>query len=290
MAVLFAFPRNEGLAKTLLETGCFDRGDFTLHHFPDGETLIRIDSNVSGRDVVVLCTLDRPDEKGMALAFFAETARELGAKSVKLMAPYLGYMRQDKKFHEGEALTSRIFAAFLSRHFDGLTTIDPHLHRYGKMDEIYTIPVVVVHVAEAMAVWIKENVETPLLIGPDEESAQWVAEIAGRAGVPCTVLTKTRHSDTNVEISIPDIGVYTTHTPVLVDDIISTARTMMATVRHLQAARLKPPVCMGIHAVFANTAWQDLRDCGVKEIVTCNTILHPTNRIDIASLLVNVPM
>lgn len=285
MTILFAFPGNEAVADILRTKGGFERGDITVHCFPDGETLVKLDTAVAGKDVLLLCTLDRPDEKATALMFFAKTAKELGAKSVQLIAPYLGYMRQDKRFHDGEAITSNIFAAFLSQHFDGLVTVDPHLHRHKAMSEIYTVPVTVLHAADAVAEWIRKNIDKPVLIGPDEESDQWVKEVAAKANAPYTVLLKTRRGDSEVEVSVPEIGQYKDCTPVLVDDIISTARTMIETVQHVVKAGMKPPVCIGIHAVFAGEAWEALKSSGVGAIITSNTISHPSNKIDVVPLL-----
>lgn len=285
MTVLFTCPGNEKLADALLKRGGMEAGKLALHRFPDGETLVKIDTPVKGKDVILLCTLDRADEKAMALLFFSQTARELDAASVRLIAPYLGYMRQDKRFHDGEAVTAGIFAAFLSRHFDSLITVDPHLHRHKTMDEIYSIPATVVHAADAIAEWIGGNVEKPVLIGPDEESAQWVSAVAAKAKAPFTVLKKSRRGDSDVEVSVPDIEKFRDHTPVLVDDIISTARTMIETVRHLQGVKMRPPVCVGVHAVFAGSAYEDLKSRGAGRIVTCNTIAHESNAIDISETI-----
>lgn len=57
-----------------------------------------------------------------------------------LVAPYLAYMRQDQQFRPGEVVTSRMFAALVSRHVDWLVTVDPHLHRVHALDEIYAVP------------------------------------------------------------------------------------------------------------------------------------------------------
>jgi hypothetical protein len=84
---------------------------------------------VKDRDIVLVCTLNDPDSKTLALLFAARNAKELGARSVGLVAPYLGYMRQDRRFREGEAITSAHFAALVSSSFDWLVTVDPHLHR-----------------------------------------------------------------------------------------------------------------------------------------------------------------
>ena len=285
MTLLFAYPENEEQAVSLAQEAGYELGAIDIHHFPDGESLVQLETDVKGRDVILFCSLDHPDSKAMTIMFFAQTAKELGAKSVDLIAPYLGYMRQDKRFHEGEAITSNIFAAFLSQHFDNLITVDPHLHRHKAMNEIYTIPAKVVHAADAIADWLKDHVENPVLIGPDEESDQWVSDVAQRAGAAYTVLTKTRHGDKDVEVSVPDVDQYKDHTPVLVDDIISTARTMIAAAGHLKEAGMKPPVCIGVHAVFAGDGYEALQQAGAGKIVTCNSIPHETNDIDLSRLL-----
>jgi ribose-phosphate pyrophosphokinase len=87
-----------------------------------------------------------------------------------------------------------------------------------------------------------------------------------------------------VEVSIPQVEAYRHHTPVLVDDIISTARTMIETIGHLKKAGMRPPVCIGVHAIFAEHAYQDLLDSGAAKVVTCNTIPHESNAIDLSDL------
>jgi ribose-phosphate pyrophosphokinase len=72
---------------------------------------------------------------------------------------------------------------------------------------------------------------------------------------------------------------------VLVDDIISTARTMMAAIRHLAGLGLAGPVCVGVHAVFAGTAYADLAAASVARIATCNTFVHESNAIDVSEPL-----
>ena len=195
-------------------------------------------------------------------------------------------MRQDRRFHEGEAITSEYFGTLLSQFAETLVTIDPHLHRRSSLSEIYSISSKVMHAANHIADWIKNDVENPVLVGPDSESEQWVSEVAKNAGAPFMVLEKIRHGDKDVEVSVPNVENYKNHTPVLVDDIISSARTMIETVQHLNKAGMNPPICIGIHGVFGGNAYQELQKSGVADIVTCNTIPHPSNKIDISDLLV----
>lgn len=284
--VVFPLAGNEGLAHTIARGIGAEIGALRVRRFPDGESYVRYESPVEGRRMILVCTLDRPDNKFLPLVFAAAAARDLGAVEVGLVAPYLAYMRQDRQFKPGEAVTSTHFARALGRWVDWLVTVDPHLHRRSSLSEIYPVPTATLHAAPAISGWIREAVTNPVLIGPDGESEQWVGAVAKDAGAPYVVLEKTRRGDRDVVVSVPDVEQWRESTPVLVDDIISTARTMIETVEHLKAAALAPPICIGVHAVFADHAYPDLQTAGARRIVTCNTIPHASNAINISALLV----
>lgn len=254
--------------------------------FPDGESLVTIDSNLAGADVILLAGLRSPDTAALALRFAAETAREFGAGSVGLVAPYLPYMRQDKRFHGGEAVSAPLFARFLEQSVDWLVTVDPHLHRNPSLDVLFRIPTRNVAAAPAMAVWLQANVPNAILIGPDSESAQWVADIATRARVPFQVLTKIREGDRAVRVSLPDPLAARGRIPVVVDDIVSSGHTMIETLKHLAALNLAPATCLVTHAVFAEDAYERLLAEGAQRVVSTDTIPHPVcNAIAMAPLL-----
>lgn len=284
-ALLLALPGSEALGHALGALTAIPYGVVESRRFPDGETYLRIDADCAGANVIIAGTLDRPDPKLLPLAFLAAAARAQGAIRVGLVAPYLAYMRQDVQFRPGEAVTSRTFAGLVSNAVDWLVTVDPHLHRYRALDEIYGVPSRVVHAAPALAAWIASQVERPLVVGPDEESAQWVQEVAERAGAPWVVMKKTRRGDRVVEIAAPDVSRWHGCTPVVVDDVVSSGQTMIETVRRLVAATMPPPVCLAVHALFSSAAEQALRDAGATGIVSTNTIAHPTGVIDVLPLL-----
>ncbi len=275
--LVFAIPGNEHFALGLAHHLGAERGRIEIHQFPDGESCPRLHSAVAGRNVVMVCTLDRPDKKIMSLYLSACVARELGAASVGLVVPYLPYMRQDARFQEGEGITSQHFARLLSSCCDYLVTVDPHLHRHHALSDIYSVPSRVVHAAPEIAKWIAAKVERPVVVGPDGESEQWVAQVARLIGY--TVLHKNRSGDRNVEVSMPDTSAWSGMTPVLVDDIVSTARTMVAAAVQIESARMAAPVCIAVHPLFAGGAYAALHLAGVERIVSCNTVEHSTNRI-----------
>lgn len=284
--LLLAYPGHESLARSLqreLQAECVA---FELRSFPDGETYLRIDTDVRDRPVAILCTLHQPDTRILPLIFIARTLRELGARSVGLVAPYLAYMRQDKRFHPGEALTSEIFAQLVSRAADWLVTMDPHLHRRRSLGEIYSVPTAVIHAAPLLSEWIRSHVENPLVVGPDAESEQWVRSVAQAVPCPHVVLEKTRRGDREVSVTaVAEIERWRGRTPVLVDDIISSAHTMSEVVRQFRAAGFPPVVCIGVHGVFAAEALETLRAAGAGRVVSTNTIAHASNDIDVARLL-----
>jgi ribose-phosphate pyrophosphokinase len=281
-----ALPGNETLGREISVALSTDLAMPAMRRFPDEEAYVRLDASCEQRDVVLLATLDRPDSKFLSVCFLADLVRELGAPRCVLVAPYLSYMRQDTRFKTGEAVTSRSFARLVSSTVDALVTVDPHLHRYASLADLYAIPTRIVHAAPLLADWIRAEVEDPFLVGPDSESEQWVADVAEQAGAPYLILAKTRRGDREVEVSVPDVERWSKRRPVIVDDIISTARTMTETVHHLTRAQLAAPVCVGVHAVFAADAYQTLRAAGADRVVTTDTIGHVSNGISVAGALV----
>ncbi|SDD81949.1 ribose-phosphate pyrophosphokinase [Cupriavidus sp. YR651] len=282
--IVFAMPGNERQAAAV--TACLPGrpGEAEVRRFPDGESYVRLLQPVAGCEAIVMCTLDRPDTKLVPLLWLAAATRESGAVRVGLVAPYLAYMRQDEVFRAGEIVSARHFAALLGASFDWLVTVDPHLHRIGSLDEIFTKPAIAVHAAPAIASWIRQAVRAPLLVGPDEESQQWVDDIASRCGADSIVLVKQRFGDREVSINASGLPAPAGRTPVLVDDMVSSASTMLASARLLREHGYPAPVCVGVHALFAEAAYANLQAV-TSHIVTCDTVAHPTNRIPVAERL-----
>jgi ribose-phosphate pyrophosphokinase len=93
------------------------------------------------------------------------------------------------------------------------------------------------------------------------------------------ILEKTRRGDRDVSVSAPPAGGWNGHTPIVIDDIVSTGKTMIAATRQLRAAGSAAPMCVAIHAVFADSLLEELTSAGAAGLVTCDTIAHASNRI-----------
>ncbi|HEX4492152.1 MAG TPA: ribose-phosphate diphosphokinase [Acidimicrobiia bacterium] len=257
-----------------------------VHVFPDGELCIQVDpARVAGRDAVLCGSLHQiagTTDRFLLLAFVADTLRDHGARRVGLVAPYLAYMRQDEAFAPGQGVSARYFGKLVSRTVDWLVTVDPHLHRLPSLDGIYSIPTTIARAAPSIASWIASEVTHPVLVGPDAESVQWVQAVAEHCGAEFVILEKTRRGDRDVSVAGGVQRAWNGHQPVLIDDIVSTGRTMIEATRLLRAAGSVAPVCVAIHAVFADAVDDQLTGAGARGIVTCDTIPHATNRICVA--------
>ena len=284
MRILYPLPGAEALAADLSERLGAALGRLAVGRFPDGEHHVRVDDDPVGREAILVADLARPDAVLLPLLFAADTLRDLRASRVSLVAPYLPYMRQDRRFHAGEAVSSMTFARLLSRAVDDLTTIDPHLHRRASLGEIFNIPTRVVHAASLVGAWIADNVEKPLVIGPDAESGQWAREAALHAQAPCVLLSKVRQGDREVVISGPDLTDWRGHTPVIVDDIISSGATIRDTAEMLSASGLPPPVVVAVHALISTQDQARLAP-QIARLVSTATVPHASNAMAITGLL-----
>lgn len=253
--------------------------------FPDGESLIRVRAPLNKRRVVILSALDRPDPKLFPALLAAAACRDGGARHVTWLVPYLPYMRQDKAFRSGEAVAARVWARVTSQHMDRVVTVDPHLHRIHDLQTIFQVPVHVVSAMPAVARFIHRRLKAPVVIGPDVESKQWVSQVAAMENLDVHVLKKHRVSGTRVRVRWEVPAELKRRTFVLIDDIIASGGTMAEVIRQLKRSGCRKIVCIGVHPVFAAGAEQKIRRAGASAIVSCNTLPHSTNRIDMASLL-----
>lgn len=254
------------------------------HVFPDGESLIQVPVELP-QHVVLIRSLNQPNDKLIELLFSVSALRQHGAKRVTLVAPYLCYMRQDTENQPGEAVSQRVIGQLLADHFDDVITVDPHLHRVQRLDQ--AIPIRNAQAVSASAIigrFVASRYTSEILLGPDSESEQWVREIATRIGFSYAVATKIRSGDQLVEVSIPQRD-YTAQSIILIDDMVSTGRTLAQASSKLLQAGARQVDAIITHPLFCSDAEQCMRQSGVTHIWSTDSITHPTNAIALTDLL-----
>ncbi len=271
-------------AKALAEAlGC-DSGKIQLHRFPDGESLVQLPTALP--EHVLFCqTLHYPNDKLIELFLAAKSARQQGARQLTLIAPYLCYMRQDKAFVPGQAVSQQIIGGFLGELFDNVITVDPHLHRIERLDQaIPARQAVSLTAAGLLGKYVQGRYENAVFIGPDEESEQWVQVVAGPGNAEFVVARKIRYGDKSVAIELPEYD-FSGKTAVLVDDVISSGHTMAETAKVLQQKGAARVVAICTHALLAPGAENLLEENGIDDLISTDSIPHSSNQISLALLL-----
>jgi len=282
--LLLGFPEYAPPARRLAAALNCPYAEVEVHGFPDGESKLRLPAELPER-VIVCRSLDHPNDKLVELFLAAETARAAGVTRLDLVTPYLCYMRQDCAFHPGEAVSQRIIGRWLAGLFDGVITVDPHLHRVHRLDEV--LPAkhsISLSAGPSLAAYLRGHVRDAVLVGPDAESRQWVAHIAELCGMEYIVAEKQRRSDREVHITLPPCNLQG-RVAVIVDDVASTAHTLAAAARLLRDGGAAAAHCCVTHGLFVDDAVALLRGAGVDRIWSTDSVIHDTNVIQLAGIL-----
>lgn len=263
------------------------------HRFPDGELKLKLPTELS-EHAVIFRSLDHPNEKLVELLLCGQTARELGVKKLMLISPYLAYMRQDIAFTPGEAVSQRIIAQFLGSIFDTLITVDPHMHRISKLEDVApNLQTIVLSGAPLLGDWIADQFKlasiAPILIGPDGESEQWIAQAARKHSFEYAACHKVRHGDFAVEIKLPDIPLHGRHV-VILDDVASSGRTIAGASKLVLAAGASNVDVAVTHALFSGDARQVIQNAGVRHVWSTDCIQDASNVVSIATMIAEALM
>lgn len=257
-----------------------------IHQFPDMESRVQVEP--SKGTAIVYASLNDPDKKLIHLAFAANALRNNGVNRLVLVAPYLCYMRQDKAFNTGEAISQRVIGSYLSALFDRIITVDPHLHRIDELKQVFpgcradsllaTGPI-----SETL---YREASESPrLLVGPDSEARQWVEAIAEKINIPFLVGQKTRLGDRSVNIELPHGADITGKHAIIVDDVISSGRTTSRCAKALLNEGAASIEVITTHILCSNNDLTMILNAGVSRIRSSDSVPHSTNAIHLAPLL-----
>ena len=260
--------------------------ELDVGRFPDNELHIKFkDCNLSGKTVVFVQTFhDALNDQLVEVVLAANTAKLYKAKKVVLAAPYFPYLRQDKVFSAGEIQSNKIIAGLFDKCIDEVLIVDPHLHRIKHLTDIFKIKAKELTADPLIAGFIHKKLKKPVLIGPDMESYQWAKTAAKMIGVDFAILEKTRYSSRKVSVKLNKKIELRNKNAVIVDDIISTGHTLLETIKELRKLGSKKITCIGVHGVFAEGAYEKLMRAKV-HVVTCNTIQHKSNKIDVSGLI-----
>lgn len=266
-------------------------GEIEVKKFPDGETYIRILPDVNGKRVIYINSLQRgPNDLIIETFYTVDTLKDLGAKEIYLVVPYMAYARQDERFNPGEAVSILSLAKlFRLLDVDSIYTIDMHLHRITDPTKVFGAKFYNLTGVRELGRYVKKyySLENTIVIGPDEEAEQWAKIMAEElGGLEYSVLEKKRISAEEVVIEARDINVAGKNI-VIVDDIISTGGTIVEAVKALRKLGAKDIIVTCVHPLLVGKAYNRLTRLDLKDLVGTDTVLSPISKVSIAPVIAN---
>ena len=280
--LVLGFSSDHNPGKTFAEALDYNHDVVQIHRFPDGESRIVLPQQLPS-SLIFFRTLNQPNLKLVELYLAAQAAREHGVKHLTLVAPYLCYMRQDHCFNPGEAVSQLHIGHWLSQLFDRVITVDPHLHRVNHIDQVLTNGHNV-SAAPEIARFLKSKTQDAILLGPDEESRQWLEAVAEQSGFDFFIATKQRYGDKDVEVALPTCEVQDRHV-VIIDDIASTGHTLATAAKNITQQGCATIDCFVTHALISQENLDELHNSGVRHLWSTDSVHHSTNVVSLASLL-----
>jgi ribose-phosphate pyrophosphokinase len=278
---------SKDLARSVGSLTGFPVVETVCRRFPDGEQLVKVQGDVRSEDVALIQTtaLD-PDSRLMEYALIVDALKGAGCRSVTGVIPYMAYARQDSRFHPGEPLSAKLFARLIEAPgTDRLFTVDMHLHRLREIQDVFQIPAVNLSAMPLLADYYREHFGSGkvMVTGPDAESGQWARLVADRLSVSCTILQKERAGDREVSVTgnLTSAGCRV----VLVDDIVSTGRTLIEVISKLRHGGAERIDALVTHPLLMGDALDELKKAGLGELITTDTVPGRSATVSIAPLL-----
>ncbi len=282
--LILGFPESHTFATQIAERLGADAATVAIHRFPDGESLVTLPPTLPDT-VVMVRGLEDANTRLVELLLACEDARANGCTRVVLVAPYLCYMRQDRAFAPGQAVSQRIIGEHLSRWVDDLITVDPHLHRVHRLEE--ALPHCrcrALSAAPLLGEHIRQQGLDGVLVGPDAESRQWLEQVSAASGLDFVIASKVRLGDREVRITLPNHP-YRGKPAILVDDVISSGKTLAEAARLLRGNGASAVMALCTHALLAPGAIELMTEAGIEPLWSTDAIPHASNVVSLAPLL-----
>ncbi|KAA8815478.1 ribose-phosphate diphosphokinase [Bifidobacterium callitrichos] len=253
----------------------------TAYDFANGEMYVRFTEPVRGADIFVLqCHSGLINKWIMEQLIMIDALKRASARTITVVAPFMGYSRQDKKHQGREPITARlIYDLFRTAGADRIMTVDLHAAQEqgffdAPVDHLTATPVLIDYVRNHMPL------ENTTVVSPDagriKVSERWAAKLGG---VPLAFIHKTRDiTRPNHAVAHGIIGDVLDRDCVVVDDMIDTAGTICEAVRALREAGARSVTLVATHGLLSGPAVERLSKCGAKEIVLMDTVPIPEEK------------
>lgn len=237
--------------------------------FPDGEVSVVV-PDVRNADVFVVHSTSPPvNDRVIDLVLMLDACRRGGAARVTAVVPYFGYARQDRS-GQGGALGAGVIASMISASADRVVVVDPHS---AALEGMLTVPLTTVSALSALAAALKPFLdETSVIVAPDIGAVKLAERFSSLLGLPYAIVHKTRISGTEVHAG-SIIGEVRGRTAVIVDDMISTAGTVVAAFHAARSGGASDSVSIvATHGLFCELSEFRLKALPLHKVFVTDTV------------------
>ncbi|HIQ32695.1 MAG TPA: ribose-phosphate diphosphokinase [Methanothermococcus okinawensis] len=251
--------------------------------FPDGELYIRVLDNeaIDNEDVVFIQSQRDQNDAVVESILMSDILRDEGARSVTLVASYLAYTRQDKKFNPGEPISIRVLAKVYSQLFDRVITINPH---ETHIKSFFEVPFICGSAVKELASYVKDRLNNPVVLSPDTGAIELAREAAEVIGCDYDYLEKTRITPTEIKVAPKNLHVEGRDV-LIVDDIISTGGTVATAIKMLKEQGAGDVIVACVHPVLIGDALNKLYTSGASEVIGTDTFPSPVSKVSVDKVI-----
>ena len=273
---LLAGNANPGLADEISRALGIPLCDAEVGRFSDGEVRVRIMETVRGADVFVIQPTSPPvNDNLIELLLLIDALRRASARKVIAVIPYYGYARQDRKHTGRVPISARLVANLIEvTGADRVLTMDLHA---GQIQGFFNIPVDNLRSDWIFAEHVKRSfsdLSDTVIVSPDAGGAVRARMVAERLDLPLAILEKRRTRDgSDVEV-MNVIGDVDGKRAVLIDDIISSGKTLRKAAETLVDRGARDVFAYCTHGIFSGDALKTLAESPLKRVVVTNTIFR----------------
>src|SRR4051812_22609596 len=267
---VFSGTANRELSQRICDYIGVPLGQATISSFPDGETYVKIEENIRGRDVFIIQPTCPPtNEHLMELLIMVDAARRASADRITAVIPFFGYARQDRKDQPRVPITAKLvanllYAAGVSR----VLTMDLHAQQ---VQGFFDIPVDHLYSMGVLLKYLRPKLtRKTVVVSPDVGGLKMASAYSQALGVNLAIVAKQRKSATETQ-ALYLVGDVADHDVLLVDDLTETAGTLTSATEILKRNGALDVYAGVAHAVLADVAIERLQKSQIKELITTNS-------------------
>jgi len=245
--------------------------DATVTSFPDGETFVKINENIRGRDVyIVQPTCPPTNQNLMELLILVDAARRASASRITAVIPFFGYARQDRKDQPRVPITAKLVANLLvAAGVNRVLTMDLHAQQ---LQGFFDIPVDHLHALPVMIQYLRSlGLDDLIVVSPDVGGVKMASAYAQALNAGLAIVVKKRKTATEI-VPVAVIGDVDGRNVIIVDDLTETAGTLTGAAGILRDQGAKNIYAGVSHAVLTGLAVERLRNSEIKELITTDSV------------------